>query len=73
MIEGPDFDWQKLDHVQLVEDLRNNFVCCQLSIFAQAFTLLKIAGEDYEWSLKLDEIARVISSMSFCHCGLLSL
>lgn len=73
MLEGPEFEWQKLDHVQVVEDLRNNYVCCQLSIMAQAFSLLKIAGEEYQWSMKLEEIARVIQGAALCRCGLLSL
>ena len=73
LLEGPEFDWNKLDHVAFLEDLRNSYVCSQLSIIAQAFTLLKIASEEYEWNMKLGEIARVIQGMSFCRCGLLIL
>jgi 6-phosphogluconate dehydrogenase len=73
VLEGPEFDWSKLDHVQLVEDLRNVFVCCQLVIFAEGCDLLKSASDDYEWSIEMSGVARVIASCSEIRNGLLSL
>ena len=45
-------NWQQLDHVQLVEDLRAAFIGCLLSVAAECFALLRQAGSDYHWSVK---------------------
>ena len=37
-------NWQHLDHVQLVEDLRNAFIGCVLSGAAECFALLRQAS-----------------------------
>ena len=42
----PSFDWQKLDHVQLVEDLRNAVICATVMTFIQGFQLLQAASGD---------------------------
>ena len=45
-------NWQHLDHVQLVEDLRNAFIGCVLSGAAECFALLRQASSDYQWSVQ---------------------
>ena len=66
-------NWQQLDHVQLVEDLRNAFIGCMLSVAAECFALLRQAGSDYQWSVQCAEVARVLAGTGVCRCGLLTL
>lgn len=73
LLSGPEFDWQKLDHVQLIEDLRNTYVCGQLVLTAQAFALLRRASSDYSWSMKTEEVARVTAGSASFRSGLLNL
>ncbi|CBK19986.2 uncharacterized protein [Blastocystis hominis] len=68
---GPEFDWQKLDHVQLIEDLRNTFVCGQLVLATQTFALLRRASEDFSWAMKLEEVGRVVAGAASFRSGLL--
>lgn len=59
-------NWQHLDHVQLVEDLRNAFIGCVLSGAAECFALLRQAGSDYQWSVQGAEVARVLAGTGVC-------
>lgn len=56
--------------MQLIEDLRNTFVCGQLVLAAQTFALLRRASEDFSWSMKLEEIARVAAGAASFRSGL---
>lgn len=73
MLLGPELDWSRLDHVQLVEDLRNAYICSVLSVASECFTLLHRASADYQWSVQCAEIARVLAATGVCRCGLLTL
>ena len=69
----PSIDWQKLDHVQLVEDLRNAVICATVMTFIQGFQLLQAASGDYEWSVSCEETARVVAMSSVGRCGAVTL
>ena len=69
----PSFDWQKLDHVQLVEDLRNAVICATTMTFIQGLQLVQAASGDYEWSVSCEEAARVIAMSSVGRCGAVTL
>lgn len=71
LLKEPSFSWQKLDHVQLVEDLRNAVVCSIVMTAIQAFSMIQAASNDYEWSIDCSEVARVIVSSSIGRCGVL--
>lgn len=71
-VNGPAFDWQKLDHVQLVEDLRNAVGCSVVMAFSQAFSMLYAASTAYEWSVECAEVARVVAATSIARCPLVS-
>lgn len=57
--------------MQLIEDLRNTFVCGQLVLAAQAFALLRRASEDFSWAMKLEEVGRVVAGAAVFRSGLL--
>lgn len=71
-VTGPAFDWQKLDHVQLVEDLRNAVGCSVLMAYTQAFAMLYAASTAYEWSVQCAEVARVVAATSVARCSLVN-
>lgn len=70
-VKEPSFSWQKLDHVQLVEDLRNAVTCSIMMSAIQAFTMIEAASKDYEWSINCSEVIRVIVASSIGRCGVL--
>lgn len=59
--------------MQLVEDLRNAYICSVLSVASECFTLLRQASTDYQWSVQSAEVARVLAATGVCRCGLLTL
>lgn len=59
--------------MQLVEDLRNSFVCGLLCICAQGLAVLQAASKDFEWDIQVGEVTRILCSLGPLHCGLLSL
>ena len=71
-MSGPAFDWQKLDHVQLVDDLRNAVGCSVVMAFSQAFSMLHAASTSYDWSVECAEVARVVAATSIARCPLVS-
>ena len=71
-VSGPAFDWQKLDHVQLVDDLRNAVGCSVVMAFSQAFSMLSAASTAYEWSVECAEVARVVAATSIARCPLVN-
>ena len=70
-VKEPSFSWQKLDHVQLVEDIRNAVTCSIIMSTIQAFTMIQAASNDYEWSINCSEVIRVIVASSIGRCGVL--
>ena len=70
-VKEPSFSWQKLDHVQLVEDLRNAVTCSIIMSTIQAFTMIQAASNDYEWSINCSEVIRVIVASSIGRGGVL--
>lgn len=59
--------------MQLVEDLRNAYICSVLSVASECFTLLRQASADYQWSVQSAEVVRVLAATGVCRCGLLTL
>ena len=57
--------------MQLIEDLRNTFVCGQLVLATQTFELLRRASEDFSWAMKLEEVGRVVAGAASFRSGLL--
>ena len=59
VLKGPKPSSGKLDKKQLVSDVRSALYCSKICSYAQGFTLLQAADKEYDFGLRIKEVAGI--------------